>query len=237
MTESKRKSPASPARAHFPDSGPGEDRRPASAGQASRVGWLEVMALPEMALDEREAVAGWPASFTVRRAAVLQYPGDAVRQSSLRELLEADCANGSLPSGQVGPHIAQDMRMFVDNVTGKGRLYRGPTKVRVQQTVRARDFSQWLSRQGLTPSGHVAAWARAVVAPSTSAIAPVTGPAVAREPRWTPQALEELAAYRKEHGTKAAAEKYQISTSFIRRKLPKPREPSVGYSAYTHRPK
>ena len=38
--------------------------------------------------------------------------------------------------------------------------------------------------------------------------------------RWTPEFTEEVRAYREIHGTKATAEKFEVSGAFIRKKLP-----------------
>ncbi|MCC7099943.1 MAG: hypothetical protein IT500_10165 [Rubrivivax sp.] len=64
------------------------------------------------------------------------------------------------------------------------------------------------------------------------------GPAPAK--KWTVQRLAELAACRKAHGTKAAAERFVISAARVRELLPseKPaRAQKTGYSVFTHRTK
>lgn len=62
------------------------------------------------------------------------------------------------------------------------------------------------------------------------------GPAKADDGKeWTPGRLAELKTYREQHGTKAAAEKYGISTARIRTLLPSGKPRPQGYSAFTHR--
>lgn len=55
--------------------------------------------------------------------------------------------------------------------------------------------------------------------------------------RWTGEFLEEVRAYREQHGTLSTAQKYGVSESLIRRKLPRDKPKQLGYSAFTHRPK
>ena len=45
--------------------------------------------------------------------------------------------------------------------------------------------------------------------------------------RWTPQLLQEMSSYRKEHGTKKAAERYRISEARVRGLLPSAAKPQV----------
>jgi hypothetical protein len=55
--------------------------------------------------------------------------------------------------------------------------------------------------------------------------------------RWTPGKLENLRTYRKVHGTKLAAEYFQISPARVRELLPSDTPQPRGFSVYTHRPK
>ncbi len=50
--------------------------------------------------------------------------------------------------------------------------------------------------------------------------------------KWTPEFTEEVRAYREQHGTKAAAQEFSMSTARIREKLPKAKPPPKGYSAF-----
>lgn len=54
--------------------------------------------------------------------------------------------------------------------------------------------------------------------------------------RWTPELLKELSDYRAKHGTKAAAEHFDISTGLVRQKLPKKKPPAASpFPTTTHR--
>ena len=76
-------------------------------------------------------------------------------------------------------------------------------------------------------------------APAQSAAtpAPVVTASASNAPGkvWTPERLAEVKAYREKHGTKKAAEHFNISTSLIRQKLPSAKPKPKGYSAFTHR--
>lgn len=99
------------------------------------------------------------------------------------------------------------------------------------------------SRLGLSVN---AAMARGLVAmlglpypPELEREAPA--PAIAERPadasRWTPERLEELRAYRAEHGTKKAAEWAAVSPARVRALLPGDKSQPKGYSAFNPRVK
>ncbi len=50
--------------------------------------------------------------------------------------------------------------------------------------------------------------------------------------RWTPKMKEQLKKYRTEHGTKAAAQKFEISEARVRALLPAEKSKPKGYSAF-----
>jgi hypothetical protein len=54
--------------------------------------------------------------------------------------------------------------------------------------------------------------------------------------KWTVDRLAELKAYRAKHGTKAAAERFGVTTTRVRALLPTGKPARKGYSAFTHRP-
>ena len=72
--------------------------------------------------------------------------------------------------------------------------------------------------------------------PADSTAGPLDG-SVSNGKKWTPEKLAEVAAYRKEHGTKKAAEHFKVSEQLIRQKLPSAKPKPKGYSAFTHRTK
>lgn len=51
--------------------------------------------------------------------------------------------------------------------------------------------------------------------------------------KWTPEKLAEVAAFREKHGTKKAAEHFNVSEQLIRQKLPRKKPQPKGYSAFT----
>lgn len=55
--------------------------------------------------------------------------------------------------------------------------------------------------------------------------------------RWTASELDELRAYRSQHGTKKAAEKFNISVARVRQLLPAEKPQLQGYSVYNQRTK
>lgn len=55
--------------------------------------------------------------------------------------------------------------------------------------------------------------------------------------RWSSEKLEELASYRKTHGTKAAAEKFQVSEARVRQLLPGEDTSPKGFSAFNQQGK
>jgi len=55
--------------------------------------------------------------------------------------------------------------------------------------------------------------------------------------KWTAELLASLEAYRKAHGTKAAAKHFGISDARVRQLLPKAVQKPIGYSAFSHRGK
>jgi hypothetical protein len=55
--------------------------------------------------------------------------------------------------------------------------------------------------------------------------------------RWTAEALAELKAYRDQHGAKATAEQFGISTQRVRQLLPREEKVRVPVSAFTYRGK
>jgi len=85
--------------------------------------------------------------------------------------------------------------------------------------ITASDFERWMRVYGDCPSLLILGWfairAREPKAPGV------------RE-RWTDEALAELRAYRDEHGTRAAAERFGISESRIRQLLPA-EKPAAGW--------
>jgi hypothetical protein len=115
--------------------------------------------------------------------------------------------------------------------------------------IEAEPFLEWLAIQDLEPSRFIVAWCNANgVNPDKTENHEETemrqSPTVAASDsqpqsskRWTSEFLEEVRAYREQHGTKSAAEKYGVSESLIRRKLPSDKPRQQGYSAFTHRAK
>jgi hypothetical protein len=86
--------------------------------------------------------------------------------------------------------------------------------------ITATEFKRWLDVQGDPPSLLIQSWfalhAREPKAPESMG----PHPEDKERRRWTPEKLAELRAFRDEHGTKAAAEKFGISTSWVRQLLP-----------------
>ena len=72
--------------------------------------------------------------------------------------------------------------------------------------------------------------------PADSTAGPLDG-SVSNGKKWTPEKLDEVAAFRKKHGTKKAAEHFKVSEQLIRQKLPSAKPKPKGYSAFTHRTK
>ena len=54
---------------------------------------------------------------------------------------------------------------------------------------------------------------------------------------WTHETLAELAGYRNNHGTKAAAQRFKITEARVRALLPTAESPPKGHSVFTHRMK
>lgn len=77
--------------------------------------------------------------------------------------------------------------------------------------------------------------------PTTPSRAPVEtasasdGAEPATGKKWTSEKLNELKSYRDKHGTKKAAEYFNISQQLIRRKLPSEKPQPKGHSVFTHR--
>lgn len=69
--------------------------------------------------------------------------------------------------------------------------------------------------------------------PADSSAAPLDE-GVSNGKKWTHEKLAEVAAYRKEHGTKKTAAHYQVTEQRIRQLLPGDRTKPKGYSAFTH---
>ena len=69
--------------------------------------------------------------------------------------------------------------------------------------------------------------------PKDAELAPRPG----SEKRWTDERIEDLRTYRDMHGTKAAAEKYGISTARVRALQPGDKPKPKGYSAFNQGPK
>ncbi len=67
---------------------------------------------------------------------------------------------------------------------------------------------------------------------STDLVNPKIPAATPAAKRWTPDKLEKLMAYRKEHGTKKAAAWAGIAESRVRKLLPADEPPQKGYSAF-----
>jgi hypothetical protein len=72
--------------------------------------------------------------------------------------------------------------------------------------------------------------------PADSTAGPLDG-RVSNGKKWTPEKLAEVAAYRKEYGTKKAAEHFKVSGQLIRQKLPTAKPKQKGCSVFTHRTK
>jgi hypothetical protein len=84
--------------------------------------------------------------------------------------------------------------------------------------IAATDFKRWMQEHGGFSSMLIEGWfalrARERKAPASIGPHPVAE-------RWTPEKLAELQAFRDEHGTKAAAEKFGVSAARIRQLLPR----------------
>ena len=93
------------------------------------------------------------------------------------------------------------------------------------------DVNAWLEKQAAPYRWN--AEAPQAVAPVPVADGASNGPGTGKV--WTPERLAEVKAYRDKYGTKKTAERFKISTSLIRQKLPRAKPTPKGYSAFMHR--
>jgi hypothetical protein len=86
--------------------------------------------------------------------------------------------------------------------------------------ITAAEFKRWLDVQGDPPSMLIQSWFALHARERKSPESMGPHPEDKERRRWTPEKLAELRAYRHEHGTKAAAERFGITTARVRQLLP-----------------
>jgi hypothetical protein len=109
--------------------------------------------------------------------------------------------------------------------------------------IKPADAWTWAERSKvITPPAGMTHWLRArghiaeVDLPPAEG-GPGTSPDEGPGPRWTPERLAELSAYREKHGTRQAAEHFGISEARVRKLLPRETKTAPASSIFTYRPK
>ncbi len=127
--------------------------------------WNTATSVPLLNLSREERAFGWPASFSLKRIALLQYPdldpaepdNWRVRKSQdvLEQALRQAVLSGSLDATAKANLVEQDSVARGDD--GVQRIVQGTRTVETHE-IAALALLNWFNEQDITPSEHMRAW-------------------------------------------------------------------------------
>ena len=127
--------------------------------------WNTAMSVPLLKLSREDRASGWPASFSLKRIALLQYPdldpaepGNwRVRKSQdvLEQALRQAVLSGGLDAVEKANLVEQDSVARGDD--GVQRIVQGTRTVETHE-IAALALLNWFNEQDIAPSEHMRAW-------------------------------------------------------------------------------